>query len=79
MAIVVVSRVLVGAFTMLIAVCGLKWHIGFTVQSRMSWGHRGSFIPLIQRIFLNFIWTAYQCTFPFSIMGRSFMEDVINR
>lgn len=62
MAIVVVSRIATAAFTMLIAACGLKWHIGFTVQSRVSWGHRGSFIPLIQRVFLNFIWAAYQCT-----------------
>ncbi|KAK6069986.1 ncs1 nucleoside transporter family protein [Seiridium cupressi] len=39
----------------------LTWHIGFTVQNRYTWGMRGSFIPLLQRILLNFIWTAIQC------------------
>jgi nucleobase:cation symporter-1, NCS1 family len=40
------------------------WHIGFTVQNRYTWGIRGSFIPLLQRIMLNFIWTAIQCMQP---------------
>ncbi|TIA75011.1 NCS1 nucleoside transporter family protein-like protein [Aureobasidium pullulans] len=37
------------------------WHIGFTVQNRYTWGLRGSYIPLLQRILLNFIWCAIQC------------------
>ncbi|KZM22184.1 nucleobase transmembrane transporter [Ascochyta rabiei] len=61
MLIVVVSRLLVVLFAILIAWIGLKWHIGFTVQNRYSWGMRGSFIPLLQRILLNFIWNAVQC------------------
>ncbi|KAI8940171.1 hypothetical protein NX059_003878 [Plenodomus lindquistii] len=61
MLIIVMSNVLIALFSMLIAATGLKWHIGFTVQNRYSWGMRGSFIPLAQRIMLNFIWNAVQC------------------
>jgi len=59
--IIVVSCLLIAFFSTLIAWVGLKWHIGFTVQNRYSWGMRGSFIPLSQRILLNFIWNAVQC------------------
>jgi NCS1 family nucleobase:cation symporter-1 len=61
MLVVIVSRLLIVLFSVLIAWIGLKWHIGFTVQNRYSWGMRGSFIPLSQRIMLNFIWNAVQC------------------
>ncbi|OWY50105.1 NCS1 nucleoside transporter family protein-like protein [Alternaria alternata] len=59
--IIVVSSILIALFSTTIAWVGLKWHIGFTVQNRYSWGMRGSFIPLLQRILLNFIWNAVQC------------------
>lgn len=61
MLIIVMSRILIALFSILIAWIGLKWHVGFTVQNRYSWGMRGSFIPLSQRILLNFIWNAVQC------------------
>ncbi|KAI3541303.1 NCS1 nucleoside transporter [Colletotrichum filicis] len=61
MAVIVVSRALCCFFAILVAWCGLTWHIGFTVQNRYTWGFRASFIPLLQRILLNFIWTALQC------------------
>ncbi|KAF2488825.1 uracil permease [Lophium mytilinum] len=61
MLIIVVGRLLIAMFSTLIAWCGLEWHIGFTVQNRYTWGMRGSYIPLLQRILLNFIWTAVQC------------------
>lgn len=61
MLIIVVSQILIALFSTVIAWVGLKWHIGFTVQNRYSWGMRGSFIPLLQRILLNFIWNAVQC------------------
>jgi NCS1 family nucleobase:cation symporter-1 len=63
MLVIVVSRILIALFSTIIAWAGLKWHIGFTVQNRYSWGMRGSFIPLLQRILLNFIWNAVQCKF----------------
>ncbi|KAI1779852.1 NCS1 nucleoside transporter family protein-like protein [Hypoxylon cercidicola] len=59
--IIIVGRALIVAFSTLIAYCGLTWHIGFTVQNRYTWGLRGSYIPLLQRILLNFIWNAIQC------------------
>lgn len=61
MLVVIVSRLLIVLFSVLIAWIGLTWHIGFTVQNRYSWGMKGSFIPLSQRIMLNFIWNAVQC------------------
>lgn len=61
MMVIVISRALVVAFSTLIAWCGLEWHIGFTIQNRFTWGMCGSYIPLLQRILLNFIWNAVQC------------------
>ncbi|WDK15240.1 NCS1 nucleoside transporter [Colletotrichum graminicola] len=61
MAVIVVSRALCCLFAIFVAWCGLTWHIGFTVQNRYTWGFRASYIPSLQRILLNFIWTALQC------------------
>ncbi|KAI0476257.1 uracil permease [Xylariaceae sp. FL0804] len=61
MAVIVISRAVICLFAVLVAWCGLTWHIGFTVQNRFTWGFRASSIPLLQRILLNFIWTAIQC------------------
>lgn len=63
MMVIVVGKLLVTFFSTLIAWCGLRWHIGFTVQNRYTWGLRGSYIPLLQRILLNFIWCAIQCEY----------------
>ena len=68
MMVIVIGKLLVTFFSTLIAWCGLRWHIGFTVQNRYTWGLRGSWIPLLQRILLNFIWCAIQCK---SIMSSS--------
>lgn len=61
MAIIVVSRLIVSLFTCIIGWVGITWHIGFTIQNRYTWGFRGAYIPLIQRVMLNFIWNALQC------------------
>ncbi|ERT01310.1 hypothetical protein HMPREF1624_02553 [Sporothrix schenckii ATCC 58251] len=61
MAVIVVGRLMITLFSSLVAWCGLQWHIGFTIQNRISWGLRGSYIPLLQRVLLNFIWSAVQC------------------
>ncbi|KAK7951233.1 uncharacterized protein PG986_006961 [Apiospora aurea] len=61
MAVIVVSRGLCCLFAILVAWCGLTWHIGFTIQNRFTWGMRASYIPLMQRVLLNFIWNALQC------------------
>ncbi|EIM83707.1 uncharacterized protein STEHIDRAFT_140792 [Stereum hirsutum FP-91666 SS1] len=58
--VIIVGRAIIGLFATLVAWCGLKYHIGYTVQNRYSWGMRASYIPLLQRILLNFIWNASQ-------------------
>ena len=60
MAVIIIGRAVVAIFATLIAWCGLRWHVGFTVQNRFTWGMRGSYIPLVQRVMLNFIWCAIQ-------------------
>ncbi|KAF8996094.1 hypothetical protein BDZ89DRAFT_1084353 [Hymenopellis radicata] len=61
MGVIIIARAIVGIFSTFVAWCGLRYHIGFTIQNRFSWGMRGSYIPLIQRVMLNFIWNATQC------------------
>ncbi|KAK4076772.1 uncharacterized protein Triagg1_4375 [Trichoderma aggressivum f. europaeum] len=61
MLVIVIGALLILLFMVVIAWCGLKYHVGFTVQSRFSWGLRASYIALLQRILLNFIWSAVQC------------------
>lgn len=60
MAIIVIARLVVSLFSIVVGWCGLTWHIGFSVQNRFTWGMRGSYIPLLQRCLLNFIWNALQ-------------------
>ncbi len=80
MGVILICRFVIGFFSTAIAWCGLRWHIGFTIQNRYgildlerihvasettatrySWGMRGSYVPLLQRVLLNFIWNAIQC------------------
>ncbi|KAL2000405.1 hypothetical protein VTN02DRAFT_3170 [Thermoascus thermophilus] len=53
-----------GIITGLLAVAcgwmGEKHHIGFTVASRFSWGMRGSYFPVIMRIFVACMWFGMQ-------------------
>ena len=58
---IIIGRTIISLFSTIIAWCGLRWHIGFTVQNRFTWGMRGSYIPLLHRVLLNFIWNAVQC------------------
>lgn len=60
-----IGVVIIGGFiTGLLAVaCG--WigevhHVGFTVSSRFSWGMRGSYFPVILRIFVSCMWFGMQ-------------------
>lgn len=61
MVIIIIGRLLITLFSTLIAWVGLQYHIGYSIQNRYSWGLRGSYIPLLQRVLLNFIWNAIQC------------------
>lgn len=71
MVIIVVGRLLISMFSTLIAWCGLTWHIGFTIQNRFSWGMRASYIPLLQRILLNFIWVRTPNPHPLPLLSLS--------
>ncbi|KAF4305701.1 ncs1 nucleoside transporter family protein [Botryosphaeria dothidea] len=62
--VIVVGRALICFFSTLVAWCGLRWHIGFTIQNRYTWGMRGSYIPLLQRILLNFICVCITAIWP---------------
>lgn len=62
MAVIVVGRLIIALWAVLVSWAGVKFHIGFTVQNRYSWGMRASYVPLLQRVLLNFIWNAVQCT-----------------
>ena len=39
---------------------GENHHIGFTVSSRFSWGMRGSYFPVVLRVFVACIWFGLQ-------------------
>lgn len=49
-----------GVLTGLLAVAcgwmGENHHIGFTVSSRFSWGMRGSYFPVVLRVFVACMW-----------------------
>ncbi|CAG8983930.1 hypothetical protein HYALB_00006897 [Hymenoscyphus albidus] len=61
MLVIIIARLVITIFSTFVACCGLTWHIGLTIQNRYTWGLRASYIPLLQRILLNFIWNAVQC------------------
>lgn len=75
MAVIAISRGLIALFSTLVAWCGLRLHIGFTIQNRFTWGMRGSYVPLLQRILLNFIWTAVQCMSYFHLLGITLLTS----
>jgi nucleobase:cation symporter-1, NCS1 family len=37
---------------------GAKWHFGFPVECRISWGMYGSFIPILIRLLVGQIWAS---------------------
>ncbi|TQN64041.1 Transporter aclS [Colletotrichum shisoi] len=57
---VVVGHCVVGVVCVLAGAPGAKWHVGFPVLQRASWGVRGALFPLVQRIVLAFIWYSTQ-------------------
>ena len=40
---------------------GAKWHFGFPVECRVSWGMYASFFPIAVRLLVGLIWNAVQC------------------
>lgn len=76
MAVIVIGRLIIALWAILVSWAGVKFHIGFTVQNRYSWGMRASYIPLLQRVLLNFIWNAVQCKWRIT-QTRSWFESNI--
>ncbi|ODV89659.1 hypothetical protein CANCADRAFT_32850 [Tortispora caseinolytica NRRL Y-17796] len=57
---VIVGHCMVAAICLLSGFPGAKWHIGFPILQKSSWGMYGGYFPLINRIFLSFIWYSTQ-------------------
>ncbi|TEA18474.1 Uracil permease [Colletotrichum sidae] len=57
---VVVGHALVGLICVLAGAPGAKWHVGFSILQKSSWGMRGALFPLVQRIMLSFVWYSTQ-------------------
>jgi NCS1 family nucleobase:cation symporter-1 len=57
---VIVGNLLVGLICVLSGMPGAKWHIGFSILQKSSWGMIGGYFPLVNRIVLSFIWYSTQ-------------------
>ncbi|KAI8671919.1 hypothetical protein NCS57_00668400 [Fusarium keratoplasticum] len=57
---VILGAVLTGLLAVACGWMGAHHHIGFTVSSRFSWGMRGSYFPVILRVFVSCIWFGIQ-------------------
>jgi len=57
---VIVGNAIVGVLCVLSGAPGAKWHIGFPIIQRASWGINGFIFVVIQRIFLACIWFSTQ-------------------
>ena len=57
---VIIGNLIVGALCVLSGHPGAKWHIGFPVIQRASWGVRGYVFVVVQRVFLACIWFSTQ-------------------
>lgn len=57
---VIIGNCIVGILCVLSGAPGAKWHIGFPVIQRCSWGNFGFVFIVIQRIFLACIWFSTQ-------------------
>lgn len=57
---VIIGHCMVGIICVLAGGPGAKWHIGFSILQKSSWGMFGAMFPLVQRIVLSFIWYSTQ-------------------
>ncbi|KAH3688623.1 hypothetical protein WICPIJ_000397 [Wickerhamomyces pijperi] len=68
---VFVARLIIAAVALSHGWGGSVWHVGFPIYSRFTFGYRGSYICLIQRIVLCIIWystQSYTCGILLSVM-----------
>lgn len=52
----IVGGVLTGVLAVFCGWMGERHYIGFTVSSRFSWGMRGSYFPVVLRVFVACMW-----------------------
>ena len=57
---VIIGKIITAAIAVLNGYVGAEWHIGFPVLARVVYGMRGSFIMVVQRITLGWVWFAIQ-------------------
>jgi NCS1 family nucleobase:cation symporter-1 len=57
---VIVGKILIALVAIFNGYVGATWHIGFPVWSRVVWGIYGSYVALVQRIFLSVLWQSIQ-------------------
>ncbi|KAH7309826.1 permease for cytosine/purines, uracil, thiamine, allantoin-domain-containing protein [Stachybotrys elegans] len=60
--VVIVGGVLTGLLAVACGWMGANHHIGFTVSSRSTWGMRGSYFPVLLRVFVSCMWFGFQAT-----------------
>ncbi|ORX40323.1 NCS1 nucleoside transporter family [Kockovaella imperatae] len=63
MAVAVIGNLLVATCVVLTGLVGARWHVGFPMWNRMTWGLWGSLFPLANRIILSFTWSSTQAWF----------------
>lgn len=56
----IVGGILAGLLAVACGWMGEIHHIGFTVSSRFSWGMRGSYFPVVLRVFVACMWFGMQ-------------------
>ena len=57
---VILGNIIVGLLCVMTGAPGARWHVGFPIIQRSSWGVHGYVIVVIQRIFLGCIWYSTQ-------------------
>lgn len=57
---VIIGNIIVGFLCVMTGAPGAKWHIGFPIIQRASWGVNGFVFVVIQRVFLAYIWFSTQ-------------------
>ncbi|OAA55789.1 Permease, cytosine/purines, uracil, thiamine, allantoin [Niveomyces insectorum RCEF 264] len=58
--VVIIGGVLTGLLAVACGWLGEVHHIGFTVASRAAWGMRGSYFPVVLRVFVSCMWFGMQ-------------------
>ncbi len=60
---VIIAKCIIATVAVMNGYVGAEWHIGYPVLCRIIWGIYGSYLAIVQRIFLSVIWYAVQSWF----------------